>query len=428
MVDLAVVLAHRALRGRRRVSSALLNAGGLTLLERLLRQLRRLGIPDVILYVDGFEPELRDALKGFDRIPDHVRIAAVPADLSAALPQDGTALVLDGGGLVDERLLRLLMKDDVNGFDHMGTPHGLAPSFRMPAVWLKEALAANDDAPLTERLAQRLKTEGRLIDARTIDTYVPDRRRTLPLLGMVPAHRRDRHAAAAALMATAQKGALDWPARFIHAPIEDWIVRLLLPFPVSPNMVTAATAVIGFIATWLFATGSLSDGLAMALIVGVLDGVDGKLARVKMMTSPWGELEHIVDKIVEYSWYLALAYFLSKTRESGVPWALGLGIILFAWAEVVQSEFYRRMTGRQIDDAGRTERVIRIFSARRNTMMWLMIPFAFFDMWYDGYIFMAVFSTLTFFVAQWRFVVRVKEFLSRHCPQAAVNFMNTRYL
>ncbi len=60
--------------------------------------------------------------------------------------------------------------------------------------------------------------------------------------------------------------------------------------------------------TALFATGHLLAGTLLALAVGVLDGLDGKQARVKVETTPLGKREHALDYVLELSWWTALAF------------------------------------------------------------------------------------------------------------------------
>ena len=66
----------------------------------------------------------------------------------------------------------------------------------------------------------------------------------------------------------------------------------------------------------LFASGHLWWGRVLALLVGVLDGVDGKLARTKFETTESGKSEHSLDYLIELSWWTALAYHF---HESGLP-------------------------------------------------------------------------------------------------------------
>ena len=53
----------------------------------------------------------------------------------------------------------------------------------------------------------------------------------------------------------------------------------------------------------------------LALIVGVLDGIDGKLARLKAQTTKAGKREHDLDYLVETSWWAALAYHFHATGQ-----------------------------------------------------------------------------------------------------------------
>ena len=72
-----------------------------------------------------------------------------------------------------------------------------------------------------------------------------------------PEHAR---AAEAALVDTAQKGALDVPA-IVHGPIESAIVARVCWTPVTPNQLTVFAAAVAWTATALFASGHLGAGL-----------------------------------------------------------------------------------------------------------------------------------------------------------------------
>ena len=70
-------------------------------------------------------------------------------------------------------------------------------------------------------------------------------------------------------------------------PIENFLVSLLCKTPITPNQLTATTN----IAAWgdlPFYPGRLGWGTILALVVGVLDGLDGKQARVKIKASKLG--------------------------------------------------------------------------------------------------------------------------------------------
>lgn len=331
-------------------------------------------------------------------------------------PRRGPVLLIEAGLIADERLLAAFLAEVQSrswscgpavavGPD--GTPGGLA--------WLPAGLAAPDWA--------QIRREAEPVDLSGVDTYSPERRRRVPLLWQRPEDAASARKAASALLAAAQKGCLDWPARFVHPPIENAAVRLLWPTPVTPNMISVLAFLLGLYAAWCFATGALWTGLLIALAVGPIDGIDGKLARSRMEFSPWGDLEHVGDKIVEYAWFAGIAAALG----TGTAWALAALIVCTALAEALLGEFYRRMTGAQLDDAGPFERTYRLVSGRRNTFFWSLLPFAWFDAWHAGLVAIAVYAAVNFFIMLWRFFVRLAEYGRAHSAAIARNLDATAY-
>lgn len=363
-----------------------MKVAGITVAERQRRQLLRLGAQAV-----------NDA-----------------EELSAAWR--GPLLLIEAGLIADERLIAAFLK---------AARERCGPTFSLVAVgpdglpgglaWLPDASVDADWAVLIESAAR--------IDLSDTPTYSPERRRHVPLMWERPTDAASGRKAANQLLAAAQKGCLDWPARFIHPPIENAAVRLLWSTPVTPNMISVLAFLLGLYAAWSFATGALWTGLLLALIVGPIDGIDGKLARSRMEFSRWGDLEHVGDKIVEYAWIAGLAAAIG----TGTAWALAALITATALAEAVQGEFYRRITGAQLDDAGSFERAHRLVSGRRNTFFWSLLPFAWFDAWSAGLVMIAVYSTANFFIMQARFYVRLAEYGRANSAAIAANLDATAY-
>jgi len=150
-------------------------------------------------------------------------------------------------------------------------------------------------------------------------------------------------------------------------------VRVFAATPVTPNQITLATTVLGFIVAWLFATGMLRIGILLAIVVEVLDGGDGKLARIKHQTSKVGELEHVMDTIYELSWYLGLGWHLSS---AGWPWAWPVGVA-FCCLDVADNLAYglfSRRGGGNLDEASAFLARFRLVAGRRNIYAWLCLP------------------------------------------------------
>ncbi|WP_374591238.1 CDP-alcohol phosphatidyltransferase family protein [Novosphingobium sp.] len=331
-------------------------------------------------------------------------------------PRRGPVLLIEAGLIADERLLAAFLTEVQSRSWSRGPAVAVGPDGTTGGLaWLPAGHAAPDWA--------QIRREAEPVDLSGVDTYSPERRRRVPLLWQRPEDAASARKAASALLAAAQKGCLDWPARFVHPPIENAAVRLLWPTPFTPNMISVLAFLLGLYAAWCFATGALWTGLLIALAVGPIDGIDGKLARSRMEFSPWGDLEHVGDKIVEYAWFAGLAAALG----TGTAWALAALIVCTALAEALLGEFYRRVTGAQLDDAGRFERAYRLVSGRRNTFFWSLLSFAWFDAWNAGLVAIAVYAAVNFFIMLWRFFVRLAEYGRAHSAAIAANLDATAY-
>jgi phosphatidylglycerophosphate synthase len=200
--------------------------------------------------------------------------------------------------------------------------------------------------------------------------YVSMRRKLRPFWFPAPSP-ANRKLAKRVLFDSIQKGTLDIPAWF-HAPIETFLVSRLCKTPITPNQLTLMCNVVAWAVTFLFATGHLGWGLALALIVGVLDGLDGKQARLKVETTQKGKIEHWFDAVFEMSWWIALAWHFQASGQ--LPGAFGY-LLLLLMAEGVDglakaSVYFT--TGKVIDELGAFERFVRLVGGRRNVYVWIL--------------------------------------------------------
>ncbi len=196
------------------------------------------------------------------------------------------------------------------------------------------------------------------------------RRKLRPFWFAAPAE-SNRAAAEQLLLNATQKGALDIPALF-HGPIERFLISKLCRTTITPNQLTIFCNIVAWAATILFATGHLATGILIALIVGVLDGLDGRLARVKIETTKRGKLEHWFDAIFEWSWWTALAYYFQTSGR--LPGAFNYWLLLLA-AEAIDGiakgiVYFR--TGKTIDELNTFERMVRLIGGRRNIYVWIL--------------------------------------------------------
>jgi len=168
------------------------------------------------------------------------------------------------------------------------------------------------------------------------------------------------------IIESASKNPSDALAYYVHKPIENKLVAWISNFNITPNQLTIIVNILAYTVTALFFLGYLLPGSILTFVVGIADGLDGKLARVKLKTSKIGSLEHSFDLLFEFSWFIALSWFLFSSTGSSTPLVLCIFIILsIAFYRHVYDQF-RAAMGRSLDDSGDFERKFRRIAGRRN--------------------------------------------------------------
>jgi len=372
---------------------ALVQLSGISLLERLRRVAINLGFREATVLsnsVASIESEIARqswragqlSIQYRDRQGESVTVDDLRA-LSAA-----RVLVVSASSYYDKRLLAELIQSQSDSLlIDSDPPAGIAPLMqsapRSSGGWMSGAAVIsrdwlagkNTNAPIFDELSADVAA-GRAapIDAAKQSSYVPDMRRHVrPCFFPAPSE-SSRSAAERLLRDNTQKGALDFPA-YVHEPIEKWLVSHVARTSITPNQITLATALLGLGVTILYASGNLAVGVVIALLIGVLDGVDGKLARLTERTTKIGEGEHALDYCLEMSWWAALAFHFHSTGQ--VPNALWIWLAFFV-SDVVDrlaKWTVERRFGRKLDDLSRFDRFVRSIAGRRNIYTWLFAIF-----------------------------------------------------
>ena len=278
---------------------ALTELCGVNLIERLLRSLQRLGFRRAIVF--SSTPEIIGselAKRSWAR--QQITAQLVPNDTKPVtaqriLEQDRTArfLIVPANVFCDARLLAdLAARDSSTLLVDSNPPHFVQQMIQNPsgpALLTREfLLECSDSAPILEELKQKSETgEIDILDAAKVDDYIVSMRRHVRPLCFAAPQAQQRFLAERVILNAAQNGTLDFPA-YVHAPIETTIVSLLCKTRITPNQVTIAGFIIGCSATTAFALGRLGMGLVAALAFGIVDGLDGKLSRVKVETTERG--------------------------------------------------------------------------------------------------------------------------------------------
>lgn len=337
---------------------ALVELCGVSMIERNLRLLQRLGFSAATIVNATREVAAALAKPSWARAKLQLHFSDPVAE------QTTPVLVLRGDYYYDARLIDLLKKSPRAAFlIDSNPPSGmralLSDAQRAGAAFVIQARISGAENEIA-------------IDATTLDPYIGAIRRTLHPLWF-PAPTRERIALAEDLIFdAAQKGTLDIPA-IAHAPIETWITRRICRTRITPNQITLLSTFVAIGVTLLFAFGWWWSGAIAAAIFGVLDGVDGKLARVKVETSEIGQWEHELDHALEFSWWLALAYSLGRVGRLPHAWIFAALLIGGDLLGKLANRPVMFHTGKPSHDFGPFERRLRLVASRRNITIWMLL-------------------------------------------------------
>jgi phosphatidylglycerophosphate synthase len=356
---------------------------GVSLLERLLRILQRLGFRRAIVF--STTPEIVGAelaRRSWARekvIVDLVPRAIGPLTAQLLLEQSLSErfLIVPANIYCDARLLAALCaKDSSTALVDSNPPEFARSLIRNPcgpALVIKDFLSAFSSAvPFFQQLKERIDNRNiDIVDAASEDDYIFSmRRRVRPVCFPAPAE-QNRRLAEHVILDSAQNGTLDLPA-YIHGPIETAIISLLCKTRITPNQITIAGFIIGCSATAAFALGRVGLGILAALIFGIVDGLDGKQSRVKIEMTERGKWEHHLDYFIENSWWAVIAFYLWRTGQfPNVFYFLALLIASHLLAEFAKRRV-KIASGRLLDDVAPFDRAFRLIAARRNVYVWIL--------------------------------------------------------
>ncbi|MFQ6084953.1 MAG: NTP transferase domain-containing protein [Candidatus Bathyarchaeia archaeon] len=217
----------------------------------------------------------------------------------------------------------------------------------------------------------------RILNISKIEEYDPKLRRRVPLFWVDCDTIDDIERAKRGLVQNAQKGASDLLAHYIHQPIENRLVYWLSDTRVTPNQLTILTNVIAYVVAALFYFGYLLPGSLLSFAVGIMDGLDGKLARVRETSSKTGSMEHAFDLLFESIWVVSLSIYLHKSGHETALLLCAIILVLVAFYRKCYDQF-RVAAGRSLDDYGPFERRFRRVAGRRNLynvhiLLWIVL-------------------------------------------------------
>lgn len=340
----------------------LAHVAGVSVVERLLRTLSRCGVTEAIL-VTTKPQQLTERIEKKSWARPNVQVTCHHAEDTlrhvAATPAP-LWLVIRGDTIFDPRMLELLLTENRAAT----LVDSAAPGqFCGAALLPREAISSLNEQLLEEPFLARL-------NIRCQPEYIPSLRRCLPLFWFTPS--QNSELVERILVEATQKGAQDFPA-LLHAPLEKFLVRRLAPTRITPINLTISWIALGFVATFFFATDHLAWAVTLALVIGILDGIDGKLARLRVETSNVGKLEHHFDSLFEVGWPVGLAWNLwTSGRLPHGFFYLGIIIVGQIADGLAKRTIYGAFAAlRREPDL--FDRIVRLVGARRNVFVWIIL-------------------------------------------------------
>jgi CDP-L-myo-inositol myo-inositolphosphotransferase len=376
---------------------------GVPIIDRVITTVRSVGIVDVVVVVGYKDHLIREHLGEGVAAGIRVSYATNPfweggnalSVLAARDLIEGDFLLLMGDHLVDDRIVAAMIRHDVAGSVLLavdrsygapdatrvlekkgrivdigkGIPISNATDtgvFRCSPKFLVELdeLVAAGASELADAVGG---VEAHTFDIATIEPYVPKLRRAVPPWWVDVDTPVDLATAERVLVANASKNASDAFAYWVHTPVENALVRRIARWSwITPNQLSVAVNILAYAATAFFASGLLLAASLLTFVVGLADGLDGKLARVKQQVTKLGSLEHAFDMLYEFSWILALAWVVYRTQGGAAPLLLaGTSVAVIAFYRGIYDQ-YGKSVGHSLDDAGPFDRHFRRLAGRRN--------------------------------------------------------------
>src|SRR6056297_3577165 len=306
------------------------------------------------------------------RILERFNVSKTVDDVET-LPADSFVLLLRADYLFDERVIQalintpnclLISKDKAQ--DQPIAAHVRAESASLARDILMNKKSADSLSNTRKVTCQSLcsstfQQQLKKIDPPSVEPITPDKKFHLEKY----------------LFSGSYKGVTDLITKWVWPPLAMQVTRLCTKTGLKPNHVTLTSLVLVAATTLLFWFGLFGWGLLFGWIMTFLDTVDGKLARVTVNSSFFGNiLDHGLDLIHPPIWYLAWGMGL-QTFFPTLPWP-SLSLIL--WLILAGYVAGRMMEGAFEIALGKFgifcwrpfDSYFRLITARRNPNMLLL--------------------------------------------------------
>jgi phosphatidylglycerophosphate synthase len=182
----------------------------------------------------------------------------------------------------------------------------------------------------------------------------------------------------ARVFAGSYKGVTDFVTLYLWPRPARAVTRVCAQLGLTPNMVTSIGLVLVFVAMWAFWHGHYGWGLVAAWVMTFLDTVDGKLARVTMQSSKFGDFfDHSIDLVHPPFWWWAWVVGLAAVTPALEPHPLALKVILIGYVvQRLEEGLFDVLFKVSPHLWQRFDSFMRLITARRNPNLAILTVFA----------------------------------------------------
>ena len=353
---------------------------GVSILERNINILIKNGIRDIFILSESsvdFNNEMNFDSKKFVRIIKisylhHVKEHFNQKKLIYSMKF--IAVVLDGGVLIDDRIVSSLLNygEDIIFIKGNSIHSNHTDKNRSNILGGKINLRSNEYI-FEKKIGSFHNFFNSLIFNKTIyhssdeiSTYKPDMRRDVPLYIYSFRDYQDFKSAKKFLVKRTQKGTLDLIAWYFNRHFENIFVYLFADTKITANHITILVNILGYFVLFLFLIQYWWIGLFLLILVNILDGVDGKLARLKNQESTVGHIEHSFDQLYEQAIYVGIgltSYFIIN------QFFVIITLIIMLLSDSFNrhcSMQYKEVMKITLADSSKFDQLFRKFDGRRN--------------------------------------------------------------
>lgn len=356
---------------------ALIKVCGISLIARILNSLRVAGVREVLIIL-GFEGEqISNLLKNGEEINMKISYIQTEEYEIPDLPQEflnDDLLIIRSNIVMDAEFANEIVKIHGNVVCYSND------DFVGVCKISKESLNTleNEEAKKNlDKLVEIMEKSPNMIklDVSKIETeHVELKRKVLPLCVKIEDKKTIKFAKKKLIFRT-QKG-LHFTS-YINKPIEDHLVYHIADISwITPNRITIFANLAAFFVAALFLLGELKIAAILAYVVGIIDGLDGKLARARGILTKLGYIEHTFDMLYEQVWYVSFAISLYLLGYGYLPLILGLSMLIMdSFVRHCYMQF-RQTMGKALTAYTRFDKAFARIDGRRNVYVLYMIIFS----------------------------------------------------